>query len=224
MNIGWTFTGHIKKGYPRQSVVGKKTEQKNDFWSFVSSHEPPINVGFLPTASSNTKNKTLTKSQGLIFGGKRWIRTTEVVDVRFTVWSIWPLWNLPVYMQLVWNRWSRWSESNQQPTDYKSVALPIELHRQGGALGRNRTTDRRIFSPLLYQLSYQGKFKPHSSEWGCMLWRPKTGSNRRPPAWQAGALTNWAIGPYTSLHCGHRRSGGPSRTWTADRSVMSRLL
>ena len=27
------------------------------------------------------------------------------------------------------------------------------------------------------------------------IWRPKTGSNRRPPAWQAGALTNWAIGP-----------------------------
>ena len=28
------------------------------------------------------------------------------------------------------------------------------------------------------------------------VWRPKTGSNRRPPAWQAGALTNWAIGPF----------------------------
>ena len=53
-----------------------------------------------------------------------------------------------------------------------------------GALGRNRTTDRQIFSLLLYQLSYQG------------IWRPKTGSNRRPPAWQAGALTNWAIGPF----------------------------
>ena len=26
-------------------------------------------------------------------------------------------------------------------------------------------------------------------------WRPRTGSNRRPPAWQAGALTNWATGP-----------------------------
>ena len=41
----------------------------------------------------------------------------------------------------------------------------------GGALGRNRTTDRQIFSLLLYQLSYQGK-----------RWRPRTGSNRRPPA------------------------------------------
>ena len=53
-----------------------------------------------------------------------------------------------------------------------------------GALRWNRTIDRRIFSPLLYQLSYQGK------------WRPKRGSNSWPPAWQAGALTKlsyWAI-------------------------------
>ena len=31
------------------------------------------------------------------------------------------------------------------------------LWKKRGALGRNRTTDTRIFSPLLYQLSYQGK-------------------------------------------------------------------
>ena len=80
--------------------------------------------------------------------------------------------------------WSRWLDSNPQPADYKSAALPIELHRRVfGALGRNWTTDRQIFSLLLYRLSYQG------------IWRPKTGSNRRPPAWQAGALTNWATGP-----------------------------
>jgi hypothetical protein len=28
--------------------------------------------------------------------------------------------------------WSRWSESNRRPADYKSAALPPELHRQGG--------------------------------------------------------------------------------------------
>ena len=27
------------------------------------------------------------------------------------------------------------------------------------------------------------------------IWRPGTGSNRRPPAWQAGVLTNWTTGP-----------------------------
>ena len=52
-------------------------------------------------------------------------------------------------------------ESNPQPADYKSAALPIELHQQaqpkkGGALGWNRTADIWIFSPPLYRLSYQG--------------------------------------------------------------------
>ena len=58
-----------------------------------------------------------------------------------------------------------------------------------GASGRNRTTDTGIFSPLLYRLSYRGIKK----------WRPGTGSNRRPPAWQAGVLTNWTTGPWPFL-------------------------
>ena len=53
-----------------------------------------------------------------------------------------------------------------------------------GASGRNRTIDTGIFSPLLYRLSYRGK-----------NWRPGTGSNRRPLAWQASVLTNWTTGP-----------------------------
>lgn len=39
-----------------------------------------------------------------------------------------------------------------------------------GASDRNRTNDTGIFSPLLYRLSYKGK------------WRPGSGSNRRPLA------------------------------------------
>ena len=40
-------------------------------------------------------------------------------------------------------------------------------HRAGeafyhGAQGRNRTTDTRIFNPLLYQLSYLGKKRAYS--------------------------------------------------------------
>ena len=54
-----------------------------------------------------------------------------------------------------------------------------------GTSGWNRTADTGIFSPLLYRLSYRGK------------WRPERGSNPRPPAWQAGILTNWTIGPFT---------------------------
>ena len=51
----------------------------------------------------------------------------------------------------------RLEDLNPQPTDYKSVALPIELsrHKKNGGSGRNRTADTRIFSPLLYRLSYR---------------------------------------------------------------------
>ena len=57
------------------------------------------------------------------------------------------------------NKWSWREELNPQPADYKSAALPIELHqpKKNGAFERNRTTDTGIFSPLLYQLSYKGK-------------------------------------------------------------------
>ena len=113
-------------------------------------------------------------------------------DDRFTVCSLWPLGNLSVL-------WSWRLESNPQPADYKSAALPVELHQRknqkNGALGRNRTTDRGIFSPLLYRLSYQGK-NPFR---GNKIWRPGWGSNPRPLAWQASVLTNWTTGPITTF-------------------------
>ena len=80
-----------------------------------------------------------------------------------------------------------------------------------GALRWNRTIDRRIFSPLLYQLSYQGVSRFTDTEIDTYFitsprgkvfekrvkkWRPKRGSNSWPPAWQAGALTKlsyWAV-------------------------------
>ena len=47
---------------------------------------------------------------------------------------------------------------------------PQRILRGDGASGRNRTNDTRIFSPLLYQLSYRGK------------WRLGRDLNPRPPA------------------------------------------
>ena len=52
-------------------------------------------------------------------GGQGWIRTIEVGDGRFTVCSLWPLGNLPICS------WSWRRESNPQPADYKSAALPL---------------------------------------------------------------------------------------------------
>ena len=57
----------------------------------------------------------------LAFGGGSWIRTSEVSDNRFTVCPLWPLGNSPIK---VFN-WSWWTESNHQPADYKSAALPL---------------------------------------------------------------------------------------------------
>ena len=64
----------------------------------------------------------------------------------------------------------------------------------------NRTTDTRIFSPLLYQLSYRAKIKWKLSSNLDSFWRPGTGSNRRPLAWQASVLTNWTTGPFGARH------------------------
>ena len=54
-----------------------------------------------------------------------------------------------------------------------------------GASGRNRTNDTRIFSPLLYLLSYRGILSRNPAQIRKMRykkWRPGTDSNRRPPA------------------------------------------
>ena len=41
----------------------------------------------------------------------------------------------------------------------KVALYQMSYIRKFGAFGRNRTNDTRIFSPLLYQLSYKGKNK-----------------------------------------------------------------
>ena len=51
--------------------------------------------------------------------------------------------------------WWRMTGSNRRPSACKADALPAELILHHGGLGRNRTADTRIFSPLLYRLSYQ---------------------------------------------------------------------
>ena len=60
-------------------------------------------------------------------GGERRNRTSEGYANRFTVCPIWPLWNLPWLPKI--SSLSRWTDSNRRPADYKSAALPTELHR-----------------------------------------------------------------------------------------------
>ena len=97
----------------------------------------------------------------LKFGGRKWIRTTE--DESRRIYSPLHLAALQSSQKiklttncLIISYWSWWSELNQQPSDYKSDALPLS-HTSIGAAGRNRTTDTEIFSLMLYRLSYRGK-------------------------------------------------------------------
>ena len=63
----------------------------------------------------------------LFLSGGRWIRTIEGIASRFTVCPLWPLGNSPIFSLL---RWSWWTDSNPRPADYKSAALPAELHQR----------------------------------------------------------------------------------------------
>ena len=57
---------------------------------------------FLSTLGSNPPRfsrqiKETSAWMSLLFGGGRWIRTTEGIASRFTVCPIWPLWNSPIF-------------------------------------------------------------------------------------------------------------------------------
>jgi hypothetical protein len=71
-------------------------------------------------------------------------------------------------------------EKRPQVVDYLRLLdflEPCKIYREEGpgGLGRNRTTDTRIFNPLLYQLSYQAE--PRSIAWA---YRPKAEAGAAP--------------------------------------------
>ena len=74
------------------------------------------------------------------FGGGLWIRTT--VGGRQQIYSLPPLatWVILPMKLCLGNghpaRWSWWTDSNPRPADYKSAALPTELHQRVCPTGR----------------------------------------------------------------------------------------
>ena len=80
--------------------------------------------------------------QGFVNGGGEWIRTTEVVDNRFTVCPLWPLGNSPINYTILYKACPAYSAGRTA---------------QFGAGERTRTPDLLITNQLLYQLSYTSK-------------------------------------------------------------------
>ena len=71
---------------------------------------------------SESKSDALPLGYEAISGGERWIRTiepegTDLQSVAFSHFATSP------------KKWCRNQDLNPEPTDYKSVALPIELFR-----------------------------------------------------------------------------------------------
>ena len=86
-------------------------------------------------------------------------------------------------------------------TEMRSVSLMKNSKR------KNLETEVSRFLELL------GGFEPPTSSlprmrstyWAtAAYWRPRRGSNPRPPAWQAGVLTNWTTRPNFKLIRSHR--------------------
>ncbi len=87
-------------------------------------------LAFESTLSHFSKKDDTFRYRLNSYGGRGWIRTTEVTDNRFTVCPLWPLGNSPTL-------WSWWTDSNPRPADYKSAALPTELHQHFFVLSYN---------------------------------------------------------------------------------------
>ena len=57
-------------------------------------------------------------------GGRRWIRTIEAMTQQ--IYSLPPL----ATREFSHMKWSWWTDLNPRPADYKSAALPTELHQR----------------------------------------------------------------------------------------------
>ena len=148
----------------------------------------------------------------VFFGGERWIRTTEGKPDRFTVCCHWPLGNLP---KLKLKKWSCRLESNPQPADYKSAALPVELRQHLVMVPRGG-----IEPPT------RGFSVPCSTDWATEAKKMATRNGLEPSTssvtgWRSNQLNYRAVAIFNFLKYFF---GGPSGTRTPDQSVMSRPL
>ena len=104
----------------QKNIPAGQTTVGNIWWGMVDL--PLRGINFDSTYPHKKISPPVKRPSG-IFGGGWWIRTTEGVASRFTVCPLWPLGKSPICT------WSWWTDSNPRPADYKSAALPAELHQ-----------------------------------------------------------------------------------------------
>ena len=112
-------------------------------------------LAFESTLSHFSKKDDTFRYRLHSYGGRGWIRTTEVTDNRFTVCPLWPLGNSPTL-------WSWWTDSNPRPADYKSAALPTELHQHFFVLSYNIISSnfcQQFFIEIIKNSSYINVFR-----------------------------------------------------------------
>ena len=63
--------------------------------------------------------------RGFVSGGGEWIRTTEVVDNRFTVCPLWPLGNSPIKYLVLYKRCARFLGTGPVPLELVNGLEPL---------------------------------------------------------------------------------------------------
>ncbi len=104
-------------------------------WFVQEQAQRPYSLGLRLSIRPPYAKRPCQRHDLLTYGGSGWIRTTEVVDNRFTVCPLWPLGNAPI------------------------CSCRLSLRGEGGAGRRTRTPDLLITNQLLYQLSYTSAFQ-----------------------------------------------------------------
>jgi hypothetical protein len=129
------FKASFLIGHPPQAPF-RLLEKDHQNWSGKRDSNPrpsawkadALATELLPLIRSTVIHlQTSSKERLFINGGGGRIRTSVGCAGRFTVCSLWPLGNPSRFCIANWS-W-RW-DSNPQPADYKSAALPVELRQQ----------------------------------------------------------------------------------------------
>ena len=128
----WRTTGSVARPSGRRRLCAVNSQPQSGGELRRRNSLPPsikITEGWRRSRTAGTQTESECFRIRFRFGGGGWIRTIEGKASRFTVCPLWPLGYSSVFSWAE-RRWSWWTDSNPRPADYKSAALPAELHQR----------------------------------------------------------------------------------------------